>query len=84
MVGELVDKMMNNPANDLFGGYYPFLRRVTLPFVLIMIFMLMYDLFNGSMAISAIITGFSVGPVLILERIMVIYLLKQNEMEKAG
>jgi len=79
LVGEIVDKMMVDPANDLFGGYYPFLRRMVIPFVLIMIFIFSYDLSNGSALLSAIFTGFSLGPVLILERLMIIYLIKQNE-----
>lgn len=81
LVGELVDKMMDDPANDLFGGYYPFLRRLVIPFVLIMIFIFVYDLSNGSALISAIFTGFLLGPVLLLERLMIIYMLKQNESE---
>ena len=84
LVGEIVDKMMVDPANDLFGGYYPFLRRIVLPFVLIIIFIFVFDLSNGSMLISAIITGFSIGPVLILERILIIYLLKQKENENTS
>ena len=79
LVGEIVDKMMVDPANDLFGGYYPFLRRMVIPFVLIMIFIFSYDLSNGSALLSAIFTGFSLGPVLVLERLMIIYLIKQNE-----
>ena len=82
MVGELVDRMMENPANDLLGGYYPFLRRVILPLVLILFFILLIDISNGSIAIAAIFTGFSLGPVLILERVMVIYLIKQKDKEK--
>ena len=81
LVGELVDKMMDDPANDLFGGYYPFLRRLVIPFVLIMIFIFVYDLSNGSALISAIFTGFLLGPVLLLERLMIISMLKQNESE---
>ena len=81
LVGEIVDKMMVDPANDLFGGYYPFLRRMVIPFVLIMIFIFSYDLSNGSALLSAIFTGFSLGPVLVLERLMIIYLIKQNENE---
>ena len=81
LVGEIVDKMMVDPANDLFGGYYPFLRRMVIPFVLIMIFIFSYDLSNGSALLSAIFTGFSLGPVLALERLMIIYLIKQNENE---
>ncbi len=33
------------------------------------------------MAISAIITGFSLGPVLLLERVIIIYLIKQKNIE---
>ena len=84
LVGEIVDKMMVDPANDLFGGYYPFLRRMVIPFVLIMIFIFSYDLSNGSALLSAIFTGFSLGPVLLLERLMIIYLIKQNENENTS
>ena len=75
---------MVDPANDLFGGYYPFLRRMVIPFVLIMIFIFSYDLSNGSALLSAIFTGFSLGPVLVLERLMIIYLIKQNENENTS
>ena len=81
LVGEIVDKMMDNPADDLLGGYYPFLRRLVIPFVFLMIFFFVYDLSNGSALISAIFTGFLLGPVLLLERLMIIYLIKQNENE---
>ncbi len=81
LVGELVDKMMVDPANDLFGGYYPFLRRIVLPFILIMVFILIFDLSKGSMIISAIFTGFSIGPILILERMLVIHLITQHDKE---
>ena len=81
LVGEIVDKMMVDPANDLFGGYYPFLRRLIIPLVLIMIFIFVFDLSNGSALISAIITGFLLGPVLLLERFMIIYLINKNENE---
>ena len=84
LVGEIVDKMMVDPANDLFGGYYPFLRRLVIPFVLIMIFIFVYDLSNGSALISSIFTGFLLGPVLLLERLMIIYLLKQKENENTS
>tara|TARA_B100000945_G_scaffold299929_1_gene281051 strand:+ start:1390 stop:1671 length:282 start_codon:yes stop_codon:yes gene_type:complete len=79
LVGDIVDKMMVDPANDLFGGYYPFIRRMVLPLVLILISIFIYDLSNGNMLVSAIVTGFSIGPVLILERIMIIYLIKQKD-----
>ena len=78
LVGEIVDKMMDDPANDLFGGYYPFLRRMVIPFVLIMIFIFVYDLSGGSALISAIFTGLLLGPVLLLERLMIIYLIKRD------
>ena len=81
LVGEIVDKMMVDPANDLFGGYYPFLRRLIIPLVLIMIFIFVFDLSNGSALIYAIFTGFLLGPVLLLERFMIIYLINKNENE---
>ena len=81
LVGEIVDKMMVDPANDLFGGYYPFLRRLIIPLVLIMIFIFVFDLSNGSALISAIFTGFLLGPVLLLERFMIIYLINKKENE---
>ena len=82
LVGEILDKMMDDPANDLFGGYYPFLRRMVIPFILIMIFIFVYDLSNGSALISSVITGLMLGPTLILERLMIIYLIKQDYSKK--
>jgi len=84
LVGEIVDKMMDDPANDLFGGYYPFLRRMVIPFVLIIIFIFLYDLSSSNTLISAIFTGFSLGPVLILERLLIIYLIKLNQNENTS
>jgi len=84
LVGEMVDKMMVDPANDLFGGYYPFLRRMVLPLVLILISIFVYNLTNGNLLVSAIITGFSIGPVFILERIMIIYLIKQKDKQNSS
>ena len=82
LVGEILDKMMDDPANDLFGGYYPFLRRMVIPFILIMIFIFVYDLSNGSALISSVVTGLMLGPTLILERLMIIYLIKQDYSKK--
>jgi len=84
LVGDIVDKMMVDPANDLFGGYYPFIRRMLLPLVLILISIFMYNLSNGNMLVSAIVTGFSIGPVFILERIMIIYLIKQKDTKNSS
>tara|TARA_B100001996_G_scaffold372082_1_gene348078 strand:+ start:797 stop:1078 length:282 start_codon:yes stop_codon:yes gene_type:complete len=84
LVGDIVDKMMVDPANDLFGGYYPFIRRMVLPLVLILISIFMYNLSNGNMLVSAIVTGFSIGPVFILERIMIIYLIKQKDTKNSS
>ncbi len=83
LVGDIVDKMMVDPANDLFGGYYPFIRRMVLPLVLILISVFVYNLSNGNMLVSAIVTGFSIGPVFILERIMIIYMIKQKDKQNS-
>ena len=40
---EMVDRVLNNPAYDMLGGYHMFLRRVTIPILLILIFMIVYD-----------------------------------------
>ena len=32
---EAVDRVLNNPAYDMLGGYHMFLRRVTIPILLI-------------------------------------------------
>jgi hypothetical protein len=44
----------------------------------------MYNLSNGNMLVSAIVTGFSIGPVFILERIMIIYLIKQKDTKNSS
>ena len=81
MVGEIVDKIITNPANDLFGGYYPFLRRVVLPLVFILIFGILFELSGGRIAVAAIITGFSLGPILLLERWILIQLINRRTLE---
>jgi len=44
---EMVDRVLNNPAYDMLGGYHMFLRRVTIPILLILIFMIVYDFLLG-------------------------------------
>ena len=83
LVGDIIDKMMTDPANDLFGGYYPFLRRMVLPLVFILISIFVYTLSDENMLVSAIVTGLSIGPVLILERIMIINLIKQKDTQNS-
>ena len=73
-IDQMVDRVIDNPAYDMFGGYHMFLRRVTIPILLILIFMIVYDFLLGylssdlTLIISALITGLSVGPILGLER----------------
>ena len=70
----MVDRVIDNPAYDMFGGYHIFLRRVTIPIILILVFMMVYDFLSKflsddtTMILSALITGLSVGPILGLER----------------
>ena len=68
MVADMVDRAIMTPINDLMGGYYVFLRRLILPVIFILIFLLVLDITNGSSVLAAIITGGSLGPVLLLER----------------
>ncbi len=73
-IDQMVDRVIDNPAYDMFGGYHIFLRRVTIPILLILIFMIVYDFLGGylssdlTLILSALITGLSVGPILGLER----------------
>ena len=70
---EMVDRVLNNPAYDMLGGYYMFLRRVAIPILLILIFMIVYDFLLGylssdlTLILSALVTGLSVGPIIGLE-----------------
>ena len=70
---EMVDRVLNNPAYDMLGGYYMFLRRVAIPILLILIFMIVYDFLLGylssdlTLILSALLTGLSVGPILGIE-----------------
>jgi len=70
---EMVDRVIDNPAYDMFGGYHMFLRRVTIPILLILIFMIVYDFLLGylssdhTLILSALVTGLSVGPIIGLE-----------------
>ena len=71
---QMVDRVIDNPAYDMFGGYHIFLRRVTIPIILILVFMMVYDFLSKflsddtTMILSALITGLAVGPILGLER----------------
>ncbi len=70
---EMVDRVIDNPAYDMLGGYHMFLRRVTIPILLILIFMIVYDVLLGylssdlTLILSALVTGLSVGPIIGLE-----------------
>tara|TARA_B100001179_G_scaffold76402_1_gene53743 strand:+ start:584 stop:853 length:270 start_codon:yes stop_codon:yes gene_type:complete len=70
---EMVDRVIDNPAYDMLGGYYMFLRRVAIPILLILIFMIVYDFLLGylssdlTLILSALLTGLSVGPILGIE-----------------
>ena len=70
---EMVDRVLNNPAYDMLGGYHMFLRRVTIPILLVLIFMIVYDFLLGylssdlTLILSALVTGLSVGPIIGLE-----------------
>ena len=71
---EMVDRAMDNPAYDMFGGYHMFLRRVTIPITLILIAMMVYTFLSGYLSddirliLTALVTGLSVGPIFGLER----------------
>ena len=71
---EMVDRAMDNPAYDMFGGYHMFLRRVTIPITLSLIAMMVYTFLSGylsddiSLILTALVTGLSVGPIFGLER----------------
>ena len=73
-IDQMVARVLDNPAYDMFGGYHMFLRRVTIPILLILIFMIVYDFLlrylsgDLTLILSALITGLSVGPILGLER----------------
>ena len=70
---EMVDRVIDNPAYDMLGGYHMFLRRVTIPILLILIFMIVYDFLlkylssDLTLILSALATGLSVGPIIGLE-----------------
>lgn len=71
---EMVDRVIDNPAYDMFGGYHLFLRRVTIPIILILIAMMVYTFLSGylsddlSLILTALVTGLSIGPIFGLER----------------
>ena len=70
---EMVDRVIDNPAYDMLGGYHMFLRRVTIPILLVLIFMIVYDFLLGylssdlTLILSALVTGLSVGPIFGIE-----------------
>ena len=70
---DMVDRVLNNPAYDMLGGYHMFLRRVAIPILLILIFMIVYDFLlkylssDLTLVLSALVTGLSVGPIIGIE-----------------
>lgn len=83
MVGDLVDRAITSPINDLMGGYYVFLRRLLLPAIFILIFLLVFDISNGSVILAAIITGGSLGPILLLEQWFIVRSIESNNLQNA-
>ena len=73
VLDEMVFCFLQKPAYDMLGGYHMFLRRVTIPILLILIFMIVYDFLLGylssdlTLILSALVTGLSVGPILGIE-----------------
>ncbi len=72
----IVDKVVNNPAYELLGGYQLFLRRVTIPIILVLILLLSYTLFSNltnsdnATILAFGFTGLLLGPVLNLDRLL--------------
>jgi hypothetical protein len=70
----IVDKVVNNPAYDLLGGYQLFLRRVIIPILLMLLLLFSYTIFSkflsssNSMILSFGFAGLMVGPVFNLDR----------------
>ena len=66
--------MIENPAYDQMGGYQIFLRRFAIPVIMILIALFIYtsldEYVNSSwnLVITSIITGSSLGPILVAER----------------
>jgi len=71
---EMVDRVIDNPAYDMLGGYHMFLRRVAIPIILILIAMMVYTFLSEylsddyNLILTALVTGLSVGPIFGLER----------------
>ncbi len=74
--GSIVDKVVNNPAYELLGGYQLFLRRVTIPIILVLILLLSYTIFSSltntdnATILAFGFTGLLLGPVLNLDRLL--------------
>ncbi|MFL2963584.1 MAG: hypothetical protein ACJZ46_05035 [Candidatus Thalassarchaeaceae archaeon] len=72
----IVDKVVNNPAYELLGGYQLFLRRVTIPIILVLLLLLSYTLFSSftnsdnATILAFGFTGLLLGPVLNLDRLL--------------
>lgn len=66
--GDTVDDMINNPAYEMLGGYHIFLRRMLIPFFLLIIAMLIWQLTLNHI-VTAVLTGLMCGPVFGLERV---------------
>jgi|TARA_B100001105_G_scaffold49241_1_gene37102 hypothetical protein len=67
--GDTVDDIINNPAYDMLGGYHIFLRRMVIPFFLVIIAMLLWELTQNQI-VTAVLTGLMAGPVFGLERVI--------------
>ena len=66
--GDTVDDMINNPAYEMLGGYHIFFCFFLIPFFLLIIAMLIWQLTHNHM-VTAVLTGLMCGPVFGLERV---------------
>ena len=81
----IVDKAIGNPAFDQLFGYHIFFRRAAIPVILFLLGLFSYTLIDSlfsissdtNLTISFVIVGLSLGPILNLERYIVVLLSKK-------
>ena len=85
---DAIDQFLDNPAYDIEGGssYLPFVKRITFPIYLFLIFLLTWNLLVSinlfssgvNQILTALITGLMVGPILNFDRAVALWVRRQQ------
>ncbi len=80
---DAIDQFLDNPAYEIEGGhsYLPFVKRITFPIYLFLIFLMTWNLLESinvfssgiNQILTALLTGLMVGPILNFDRAVALW-----------